>query len=78
MFLYFFSAIFKSVKAIAAKIPANGHVESGLIIDFNCKIYIRRANIIDASATVILIIIQNVCHSASVSTPYYDYLSIDI
>ena len=58
MFLYFFSAIFKSVKEIAAKIPANGHVESGLIIDFNCKIYIRRANIIDASATVILIIIQ--------------------
>ena len=37
MFLYFFSAIFKSVKAIAAKIPANGHVESGLIIDLIVK-----------------------------------------
>jgi len=44
--------------AIRVKIVANGHVESGLITDFNCKIYIRRPNIIAASATDILIIIQ--------------------
>lgn len=78
LFVYFFLTIDKSSTAIAENIPADDTAEIGLIKDFNCKIYIRRANIIATSPTAILIIIQNVCHSASVSTPYYDYLSIDI
>jgi len=64
--VYFFLTIDKSSTAIAENIPADDTAEIGLIKDFNCKIYIRRANIIDASATVILIIIQNVYHSTSV------------
>jgi len=54
----FFLTIDKSSTAIAENIPADDTAEIGLIKDFNCKIYIRRANIIATSPTAILIIIQ--------------------
>ena len=58
MFFCFLSTIAKSILSITTKNVANGHVKVELITEFNCKIYIRRLNIIAPSKKAILVIIR--------------------